>query len=257
MALQKGEGRYEILYRPWSVTGRSDEFDAWFAQPDVPGRFSTVLLAHDIWGLTPSVKEFAKILARMGYVVVCPNFYYRIGWLPPEATRDDAVFAVGHVSDGRMSADLEDTLAFCSSFAACDVDRIGLLGMGFGGRLSILFAAQFPEWVRSVVAISPEAGKMALPETQARDRDALTELVDVQASLMAIFASKDDLTPAKEIETFQDAAPPAANLNLVTYPDCQREFLDESSGGYDAAATTDALGRILGFLDATLGPKPI
>jgi carboxymethylenebutenolidase len=254
MALMKGEGRFEIIYKPWTVVGRADEFDGWMTMPDALGRTAGVVVASDVYGVTPALKELAKVLSRMGFAAVVPDLFYRAGSVPPGATRAQADAIAGRFSDGRLLADLEDTASFLASTGAFDPDRLGVVGIGFGGRLAILLAARHPDLFQSVIVIDPLLGKVPLADGTVRPRVALDEAEDVRVPLLAIFAGKSDAVSPEEIDRFREVT--AQVGSVVVYPDAEAGFWDEDAQTHSPGATTDALGRVIGVLDAALGYQP-
>jgi carboxymethylenebutenolidase len=255
MALQKGEGRYDIIHRHWSVTARADEFDAWQTNPDALGRFGAVAVVCDVWGVTSQLQEFSKLLSRMGYAAIVPDLYYRAGGVPTDADRAQADAITSFISDGRFVADIEDTLAYLRSQSATVDDlRYAAAGFGMGGRSAVLLAARHPLLLRSLVVFSPELRQIQQSDGELRKHDVVEAAAEIQVPVLAFFAGEDDTVDADRVAAFTSAL--GERGTVVTYPSAKREFLDESSDDYDAAIAADAYGRIIGFLDATVGPAP-
>ncbi len=255
MALQKDEGRHQIIHRPWSVTARADEFDAWITQPDEDGRFAPVLVCHDVFGVTPHMQEIAKLLSRMGYVAIVPDLYYRAGEAGRAADRERAEAVAAGFGDGRLMADVEDTVDFIHSQRSfVDETRLGVVGVGMGGRLALLIAEELAHMVQSVVCVSPVLAKTELQGGEVRERTAITAAENAQAPVLAMFGGKDDLVDSGEIDEFKEALGPRGAI--VTYPSAKRGYLDESSDDYDPAVAADAYGRMIGFFDAYVGSEP-
>lgn len=250
MAVMKGEGRNEVMFRNWSVPGRGDQFDAWLTQPDVDGRTGAVVVAHGIAGLTPSVKELGHAISRMGYACIVPDLYYRSG---VEAGTEgiarvdvDAVF-----SDGRMLADLEDAVDFVTAGHGVDPDRVGVVGLGHGGRLAMLLAARRPYRFRCLCAIDPVLGKVELPDGSVRTRVALEEAAAITCASQVIVAGAGDNSDADEVERLATELDDRGQV--FTYPDAVSDFLDEDSDTFDASLAADVFGRVIGLLDSTVG----
>lgn len=250
MAVMKGEGRNDVIAKHWSVSGRGDQFDAWLTQADVDGRTGAVVLAHDIAGLTPSVKELARMISRMGYACVVPDLYYRSGI---DAGADgiaradvDAVFG-----DGRMLADLEDAAGFVSAGNGVDHDRVGLVGIGHGGRLAMLLAARNPYRFRCLSAIDPVLGKVELPDGSVRSRVALEAVPAITCVTQVIVAGNGGNSDADEVESL--ATELGDRGQVITYPDVGPGLLDEDTSGFDPSVGADVFGRVIGILDHTIG----
>ena len=61
-----------------------DVINAYFARPLGPGPVAAVVLAHHLPGWDEWYKEITLKFARMGYAVLCPNLYARVGHGSPE-----------------------------------------------------------------------------------------------------------------------------------------------------------------------------
>lgn len=252
MAVMKGEGRNEVIFLNWSVPGRGDQFNAWLTQADVDGRTGGVVLAHDVTGLTPWAKEFARTLSRMGYACVVPDLYYRSGI---EAGTDgidpadiDAVF-----SDGRMLADLDDAAGFLASSDGVDPARVGVIGIGTGGRLAMLLAARHPYRFRCLAAIDPVLGKVELPDGSVRTRVALEEAAEITCATQVIVAAASGNSDDDEVERL--ATELGDRGQVITYTGAGPGIFDEDGAGFDPSLAADAFGRVLGLLDSTIGTQ--
>lgn len=256
MAVMKGEGRTDIIYVNWSVTGRADEFDAWFARPDRLGRSAAVVVVPDVWGITPTLKEFAKDLARQGYAAVVPDLFYRGGGVPAGASREDAEWIAGHFGDGRVLADLEDALAFTRGLTnEVDPTRAGVVGFGFGGRLALLLAGRKPETFRAAAVFDAPLGSLQMADGRARSGDALREATGIRCPVLACFAGKGDgATPAADVERLRGALGELGEV--VVLSDAAPGYLDDSGPDHDAAAERDTTKRLRDLLDTALGPDP-
>lgn len=250
MAVMKGEGRNDVIFSNWSVPGRADQFNAWLTRADVDGRTGAIVIAHDLGGLTPWVKELARTLSRQGYACVVPDLYYRSG---VEAGTDgidpadiDAVF-----SDGRMLADLDDAAGFLASSEGVDPGRMGVVGIGTGGRLAMLLAARHPYRFRCLGAIDPLLGKAELPDGSVRTRVALEEAAGITCATQVIVTSRSENCDEEELERL--ATELGERGQVFTYGDAGPGLLDEDAPEFDPSLAADALGRILGFLDSTVG----
>ena len=63
---------------------------AYLARPGEQQAGTGVIVAHELFGVNPGIRQVADDLARAGYLTVAPEFYHRAApagrWLP----RDDA-----------------------------------------------------------------------------------------------------------------------------------------------------------------------
>ena len=114
--------------------------------PQEKGKFPSVVLLHDKWGLTPDSQELATRLACEGYVVIIPNLYGRQGgMITANAEVADALY-----ERVDLNAVLQDINASCEFLNANLPEDPNMeftvrnahaaVGLGLGGTLAVLFA---------------------------------------------------------------------------------------------------------------------
>lgn len=108
------------------------------------GRGPGVLLLHEIFGVTDYVKGRARDLADLGYVVMVPRIYWRIGQGPfEEATiqgLQQASAAMQTLDWDAAVADACDAFTLLASMPQVE-GRPGILGFCFGGGLAYATAS--------------------------------------------------------------------------------------------------------------------
>ena len=135
---------YESLLAE-TITLRGDKGDlinAYFARPLGPGPFAGMVLAHHMPGWDEWYKETTLKFARMGYAVICPNLYYRLGHGTPEDVAAKAR-AAGGVPDDQVVADLAAGARFLTSLPISK-GKVGVFGTCSGGRHAYLAACRTP-----------------------------------------------------------------------------------------------------------------
>src|ERR1044071_2442134 len=55
----------------------SSTTDAYLAQPVEAGSYPGVIVGFELFGLTGHIRTIAERIARLGYVVIAPDFYHR------------------------------------------------------------------------------------------------------------------------------------------------------------------------------------
>ncbi|RMI35868.1 dienelactone hydrolase family protein [Nocardia stercoris] len=118
--------------------------DAYVARPSGSVR-GAVIVAHQLFGVTSDIREFADRLAGDGYLAIAPNFYHRAGAgiaLPV----DDAGRAQGFELLGTLTRDgvVADFRAVTDWLSGQHQGPIAALGVSMGGHLAFLAAARLP-----------------------------------------------------------------------------------------------------------------
>ena len=114
--------------------------------PQEKGKFPSIVLLHDKWGLTPDSKDLAMRLACEGYVVIVPNLYGRQGGMV--TANAEVANALSERID--LQAVLQDVNASCEFLNANLPEDPNMeltlrnahaaVGLGLGGTLATLFA---------------------------------------------------------------------------------------------------------------------
>jgi carboxymethylenebutenolidase len=139
----------------------ADGISRTFIHGDGEGERPGVLMYSDAYGVRPAMQDTADRIARLGYVVLLPNIFYRAGDYPPfdkqtvwndPPERERLMKLMQALTTERV---MIDSAAYLDAIAAQpDVrkDRVGTTGYCMGGRLAYLTAALHPDRVRAAAS---------------------------------------------------------------------------------------------------------
>ncbi len=112
---------------------------AFVARP-ASGQGPGIVLLQEIFGITDYIKSRARDLANLGYVVVVPELYWRLGSniSTDETTETGLQQAYGHFSKLDLAHAVDDAVAAVEHVATMPETRgqAGVLGFCLGGRLA-------------------------------------------------------------------------------------------------------------------------
>ena len=174
------------------ISGRDGfAFDAYRAAP-ADARRGGLVVCHAIWGVTPHLRELADSYAEVGYEVVVPSLFDRLGRGFAERDTDPALYARqnGFAETSRWGLDVLDAVQ-----AAIDalVPPVFALGFCFGGTVAWLAAAR----CTGLTAVASFYGGQI--------KDYLAETPQVPTNLH--LGKTDELIPPADIETIRQAHP--------------------------------------------------
>lgn len=138
------------------------------AVPDGEGPWPAVVLYPDAGGARQVFVEMAQQLARLGYVVLVPDVYYRhAGWAPFDITtvfndpseRHRLFELMGSVTPDVMESDARAFFSYLAGRAEVSGKHFGAAGYCMGGRTSLVVAGRVPE--RIAAAMSFHGGHLA------------------------------------------------------------------------------------------------
>jgi carboxymethylenebutenolidase len=132
------------------------------------GPWPAVIYYMDALGIRPSVFAMGQKMADLGYVVLVPDLFYRLGHYEPLVPKE--VFALpdprvvfGHMfsatSPQKAVADTQAWIDYIDTRTDVKGDEIGVTGYCMGGTMALNAAAAYPD--RITVAASFHAGNLA------------------------------------------------------------------------------------------------
>lgn len=241
MSVLKGEGRVPILFGSTSVSVGSRLHRGYLARPDLGGQWPTILLVAPAWGVTSSVKDICRRLARQGLAVLAPDLYDRGG--PARGVdREIAERAAAALPQALIDRDLSDFVSFVSNpagFWSSAEDGFGVFGIGSGGRAAVRLAGG-SRAAALALAYAPIEG----------EEEALSTFT---GAVLGLYGRADEVVPADVVTVVRKAAPHA---EVVVYADVGHDFLDDYGDTYDFEAATDAVERLASFFEKRLPPPP-
>lgn len=213
------------------------EMAAFLARPDGDGKYPTVLVIMEAFGLNEHIKDVARRLAAEGYVALAPDVYYRqpnavVGYDQlPEAIR-----LMTLLRDDQIVADVSAAVSYLQGQPFVRADRIGVTGFCMGGRISFLSAATIP------------ALKAAAPFYGGGIGGLLDRAANISCPMLLFFGDQDPFIPNEEVatisRTLSDLHKPA---EVKVYPGAPHGFFCNERDSYRADAAKDAWGRLTGF----------
>jgi carboxymethylenebutenolidase len=197
------------------------------ARPQGPSR-GQVLVAHEIFGLTPHIRSVCDRLAAEGYRAMAPNLFARAQQdepLPYSAEGKSAGLRIKNaLSEKHMAEDLVALVDRSEPFCA-------VLGFCLGGTLAWIAAQRAP--VHAAVAYYA----VGLPKHLGRP---------LQCPVMFHFGRKDPSVPPEAIAQVAKAYPEV----VIHEYNAGHAFNRDDDAAYVPAAAKDAWARTLAFFHA-------
>lgn len=193
-----------------------------------PAAAQSLLVLHEMWGLTPWVKAEADAWAREGYRVLALDLYSGV-------IASDSRTALGLMrdTDARWS---RRALGAALTALGRDGRPVGVLGWCFGGEQALVAALAHPAQVGAVVMY------YGRPETVAR------RLAPLQAPVLGLFASEDSWVPRRQVTAFERAMSRAGKRLELEWYAAGHAFANPSGAHHDAALAAAARARAAAFL---------
>lgn len=220
-----------------------DGSDLWitFAEPESVVR-GGIIVVHEARGVTEAVLRLADGLVGEGWLAVLPHLYHHDGvdelladGCPGERVRSH----VEQLSTTSVLADVDAVLGWLAQ-RGVTADRIGVVGVGLGGTVALIVAAE-----RDLGAAVTVAG-IGVVQPVSPSLPALVEAApELRCPWLGVYGS-DDLVPEEEVYKLQQAVQSAqVATDLVHFDDPPCHFATRHS-------TTETWTRTLNWFDSHL-----
>jgi carboxymethylenebutenolidase len=208
-----------------------------------------VIVAHELFGVTPAIQAVADDLAAAGYLAIAPEFYHRSAppgrWMPA----DDAGRAegFGYLNQLRRQHAIDDTAAAIGWLRSQPgIERVAVIGFSVGGHLAFLAACSLPIDLTAVLY----GGWLTVTDIPLSQPAPTLDLAPgISGRLLYLVGEDDFLITAGQRKQIADAlAALGLGHELVSYPGVSHAFWWPGTPAYDPRARQDAWRRILALL---------
>jgi len=226
--------------------------------PDGEGPWPAVLMYPDAGGLRDTLRDMGQRMARMGYVTLVPDFYYRSGSYEPfdmrtlmsdPAQRDRLMGMVRGVTADMVARDAAAYVDYLISLPETSGRAVGTTGYCMGGRLSLLAAGRLGD--RVAAAASFHGGNIAAAD----DPDSPHLLAGSLAATVYVAGATDDSTfPRDQLDRLEQALSAAGVTHTIeTYP-AAHGFAVPDNPSYDPIAAQRHWDAMVDLFGTALAP---
>lgn len=221
----------------------SGSFRAYLAVP-ASGKGPGIVLAQEIFGLNPFIRETADYYAEEGYVVLAPDLFWRqqpnveLGYTEADWQQAFKFFQGFNPDKG-----IEDIQATIDVLRARPehVGKIGCLGFCLGGKLAYLTAC------RTDADVSVGYYGVGIEND-------LAEASKIKGRLVLHIAEKDQFCPPEARAKILEGLGGRDNIELYVYPGVDHAFARPPSPHFDKPAALMAHERSIAAFKYEMGP---
>jgi carboxymethylenebutenolidase len=222
---------------------------AYLARPAEGQAPAGVIVAHELFGVSPDIRGVADDLAAAGYAVAAPEFYHRDAppgrWLErDDAGRQEGFGYLNRLTRQQALADTAACIGWLRSHLA--VERIAMIGFSAGGHLSYLAACQLPI-SQTAVLYGGWLPTTDIPMSQPSPTLDLTP--GISGQILYLTGEEDTLIDAGQRRQIRGALQSASiDHEFVSYPGTAHAFFWPGTPAFSQEARDDAWARILAML---------
>lgn len=224
------------------IPTQDGEIPAYRAMPAEGGRFPTILVVQEIFGVHEHIKDVCRRLAKLGYFALAPELYARQGDVSTLTNIQQIVSeVVSKVPDAQVMSDLDAAVAFTKGTGKADTARLGITGFCWGGRITWLYAAHNPA-VKAGVAWY---GRLVGDSSALMPKNPVDIAADLKAPVLGLYGGADQGIPVATIDRMKEACRAAGKTcDFVVYPEAGHAFHADYRPSYRAEPAQDGWKRL-------------
>ena len=228
---------------------------AYVARPKAPGRHGAVIVVNEVFGIHEYVRDICRRFAKLGYVAVAPQFFYRQdpnNELPGTTDFKVIMEQVRKSPNAMVMGDVGTALRWLEHQPFVAKQHIGITGFCWGGGVVWMACAAYPE-IKAGVAWYGPLGHPKQPNPADPTRPYPVDIAgQLKAPVLGLYGGKDQGISAEDIDAMRAALKKAgkSSSDIVVYPEAQHGFHADYRPSYDAAAAKDGWNRLLAFFRA-------
>lgn len=220
------------------------EVPAYMARPESGANWPVVLVVQEIFGVHEHIKDICRRLAKLGYLAIAPELYVRQG--DPKTAPDIPTVMqtiVPKVPDAQVMADLDAAAGWAASQGG-DVNRLGITGFCWGGRIAWLYAAHNPK-LKAAVAWYGRLTSSVSENTPKHPYDIAAEL---KAPVLGLYGGADAGIPQDTVLKMRELVKAAdKTAEIVVYPEAPHAFNADYRPSYRKEPAEDGWKRMLAW----------
>jgi carboxymethylenebutenolidase len=198
-----------------------------------------MIIIHEFYGVNEKLISKAGLLAEEGYFVIVPDTFRgsATAWIPR------AIYQVINTKQEDVNVDLDAVYAWLESQPEVDVNRVGIVGFCFGGRVSLLYSLHNPNMAATVIFYGSSETN---PEV----------LKNLSGPVLGIFGEADASIPIEEVTALENGLEQAGIPHQISiYENQPHAFMVDANGIKAGGAQAEAWNEMILFLDENLKSK--
>lgn len=214
------------------------------AQPQGKTNLPVVLVVSEIFGVHEHIADVARRFAKQGYLALAPELFVRQGDPAKYQSISELMKeVVSKVPDEQVMGDLDACVAWAGKNGG-NIDKLGITGFCWGGRIVWLYSAHNPQ-VKAGVAWY---GRLVGDKTALTPVNPLDIAPKLKTPVLGLYGGKDGGIPVDTVEQMKSALAKAGNKSeFVIYPNSGHAFHADYRPSYVEADAKDGWQRCLAW----------
>jgi carboxymethylenebutenolidase len=216
-------------------------FPAYMAHPDRGNQWPVILVVQEIFGVHEHIKDVCRRLAKLGYLAIAPELFFRQGDVSNLKDINEIISTVvSRVPDAQVMRDLDATVEWAQQHGMATPDKIGITGFCWGGRITWLYAAHNPA-VKAGVAWY---GKLEGPKTELQPTHPLDVAGTLKTPVLGLYGGADQSIPIESVERMRKSLAMVGTSEIIVYPDIPHAFFADYRSSFRKEVAEDGWRRL-------------
>ncbi|HEY9607449.1 MAG TPA: dienelactone hydrolase family protein [Allocoleopsis sp.] len=209
---------------------KDGEIPAYRAMPATGKNFPVVLVIQEIFGVHEHIQDICRRFAKLGYLAIAPELYARQGDVSKLSDIQEIISkVVSKVPDAQVMSDLDATVAWAAKSSQGNVEKLGITGFCWGGRIVWLYAAHNPQ-VKAGVAWY---GRLVGDSTALTPKQPIDIAATLRVPILGLYGGSDDGIPVATVEKMREALKAGkSGSEIIVYPNTPHGFYADYRPSY-------------------------
>ena len=218
------------------------EIPAYRAMPASGSDFPVVLVVQEIFGVHEHIQDICRRFAKLGYLAIAPEMFARQGDVSKISDTQQIISkVVSKVPDAQVMSDLDATVAWAGKSAKGNIDKLGITGFCWGGRITWLYSAYNPK-VKAGVAWY---GRLVSESKPLTPKNPIDIAADLKVPVLGLYGGKDTGIPNDTVEQMrQSLKSGSSGSEIILYPDAPHAFFADYRPSYRKEQAEDGWKRL-------------
>jgi carboxymethylenebutenolidase len=221
---------------------KDGEIPAYRAMPATGDNFPVVLVVQEIFGVHEHIQDICRRFAKLGYLAIAPEMFARQGDVSKMSDIQEIISkVVSKVPDAQVMSDLDATVAWAQKSSKGNIDKLGITGFCWGGRITWLYSAYNPK-VKAGVAWY---GRLVSDSTPLTPKHPVDIAADLKVPVLGLYGGSDEGIPVTTVEKMRDALKAGnSGSEIIVYPDTPHGFHADYRPTYRKEQAEDGWKRL-------------
>ncbi len=218
------------------------EIPAYRAMPATGENFPVVLVVQEIFGVHEHIQDICRRFAKLGYLAIAPEMFARQGDVSKMSNIQEIISkVVSKVPDAQVMSDLDATVAWAQKSSKGNIDKLGITGFCWGGRITWLYSA-YNSKVKAGVAWY---GRLVSDSTDLTPKHPVDIATDLKVPVLGLYGGSDEGIPIATVEQMRNALKAGnSGSEIIVYPDTPHGFNADYRPTYRKEQAEDGWKRL-------------